>query len=279
MNLKSIFIILLCTIQISFAQITPKVNDGILLKDTQMPQVVVLSSEKGGVCTAELVGPRVLLTAAHCCEGGVVHPQNLSSTVKWEIHPDYRKITAPYYGFALPDIYVLENDLCAIQIASEVKEITPFSLPLVAPQIGSDHIIVGAGDPHAGNRQYGFMNVKKASDRGTQAQGTINYGRPGDSGGAFLSGNLGDRVTLVGVSSVSTYFCGEQGVIFTRDNKNRCADQASQEPSEVFVPAHTSGFVSLTNSENLLFLKNFEAKNKVEICGLSLKCPDVLFEQ
>ncbi len=278
MKLAAIFM-LFCATEICLGKINPKVNDGVLLKDSQLPQVVVLSSEKGGVCTAELVGPRVLLTAAHCCEGGVLHAKNLSSTVAWKIHPDYRKITSPYYGFALPDIYVLENDLCAIQIASEVKEINPLSLPAVLPQIGKDHIIVGAGDPHAGSRQYGVMNVVKASEKGTQAQGTINYGRPGDSGGAFLAGASGNQVTLAGISSVSTYFCGDQGVIFSKNNQNRCADQPSQDPSDVFVPAHTSGFVSLTNEKNVQFLKNFELVNQVEICGLSLKCNAVFFEQ
>lgn len=280
MNRFILFLILGSISEICFGQTHIQVNEGRILNDGRLPQITIIEGDVGGLCTGELVGPKIVLTAAHCCEGGVTDAKAFGGTLRWKIHPGYRKISSPYFGYALPDIYVLENDICILELKELISNITPFSLPNQPVITGEEHIIVGSGEPYPGVRQYGFVKATKMTEKGIQATGDINYGRPGDSGGPLLSGALGKPVQLQGIASVSTYFCGfDQGVIFTEDNKYRCAGMSSQVPTEIFVPARTTGFASLSNADNLAFLKNYAEDMKVDVCGINQTCNSVVFEQ
>lgn len=263
------------------AQLKPFINDGILLKPDQLPQVLLLKGSGffAGSCTGELIGPNAVLTAAHCCKAGDINVVGQSRTVKVSVHPDYQKVTTPYYGYALPEIFAIENDLCVLELESKIEGVPPFSIPTIDPVINQQHIIVGTGDNHSKQRQYGYLKVVKFSDKGIQTEADIHYGRPGDSGGGLLAGKPGEKVQLLGITSLSTYMCGaNKGVIFKPGNSHSCSSEKSNTPNEVFVPARTTGFASLRNPSNLSFLKSLTAENTLDLCGINYECDPVIFE-
>lgn len=279
--MTKIISVLLFISSVSFGQIHPFINNGHLLQPNQLPQVLLLKSNSilGGSCTGELVGPRVVLTAAHCCKAGDSNVVGYSKTKSVTIHPSYNKVTTPYYGYALPEIYAIENDICIIELESNVLNVTPFSLPVHDPILNVEHIIVGVGENNLKQRQYGFLNVTKFTEKGIQTQADVNYGRPGDSGGGILSGKIGQEVELLGITSLSTYQCGEsKGANVRPGNSYSCSTEKSTDPEIVFVPPRTTGFASLRNQSNVSFLRDFANQNSIEICGLNAQCRPIVFE-
>lgn len=277
-----VFLSCLFFVNLGLAQSRTYINNGRLLADSQLPQVMVIVGDwsiLGGVCTGELVGPKIVLTAAHCCEAGNKNVRDQAKTKRFVTHPLYNKVKSPYYGYALPEIFTYENDICIIELENEVQGVTPFSLPTKNPVLNQNHLIVGAGQNNSKRRQFGFLKVVKYSEKGIQTQAEINYGRPGDSGGGLLAGAPGEAVQLLGITSVSTHMCGqEKGVIFAPKNSHRCSVKESNVPGEIFVAPRTTGFASLRNEGNVSFLRDYARDNKVEICGLTRDCEDVIFE-
>lgn len=255
------------------------IHEGISLKSHQLPQVVTLKNLIFGTCTGQLVGPQAILTAAHCCEAGIYRPASLGKAHNYEIHPQYKATTRPYYGFALPEVFTYENDLCLIQLESPVGNIRPLSIPNPAAENQGQHFIVGVGQPNKGTRQYGLVEITKASEKGYQARGSVHFGKPGDSGGSLLVGNLGGTVAFLGVTSVSTSLCGLRGVVYSENNSHHCSIEESKKPGDVFIPPRTTGFASLSNPSNRLFLEQAAQKHSLEICGINKNCEPVVFEK
>jgi hypothetical protein len=194
------------------AIINGTVNDG-------DPAVVQLRSGRYGICSGTLVSPTVVVTAAHCVEGGAVSSVGFGVNGQSTPVAVSRQIAHPRWNGNALDA---GNDIAVLILATAVRDVTPIpvSTDLGAARAGDVVRIVGYGNnttagTGAGtkrqatstaapiSRQDGVSEdrfVKVGDSRGTQ---TCN----GDSGGPVfhVDGNGVERV--VGVTSYGYYGC------------------------------------------------------------------------
>jgi secreted trypsin-like serine protease len=183
--------------------------------DSGDPAVVMLRSGSSGFCTGTLISPTVVLTAAHCVEGGdttsVGFGTNGSSTPaavkEFHHHPQWNTndVGAGY-------------DIAVLILRSAVAGVTPIPFNRsagTAPQAGSTVRIVGFGQ----NSSTSGFGVKRTANTTVSSISSrfINVGRTGtqkcfgDSGGpTFFTGS--DGVTrVVGVTSYGNSNCTSGG--------------------------------------------------------------------
>jgi len=175
------------------------------------PAVGALLSGGSAGCTATLVGPRTVLTAAHCVEanGSVVfYPHQFSGTgytaEHVTVHPDYAGGN--------------KSDLAVVRLTEEVAGVTPLPIAAQAPVVGQHVELYGFGKTGEDLGEFGtkrrtintiaevsgqiFSVFGAESDKGNVCDG--------DSGGPTLTLENG-RTVVVGVHSTKGGVCGQAG--------------------------------------------------------------------
>lgn len=213
-------------------------------------------------CTASLIGPRVVITAAHCIEGSGMGSISIKS-----LGGMFKKVIAHPSAFPL-ERKDLANDFAGdydLAIAILHEESTTFPLTVnMNPEtnIGDQFLIVGAGGPHFTIRQFAYMSLVHESSISLTLRGDSIAGAPGDSGGGLLKKYADGRVELIAVTSTST----------------RDYDFSDQPVWGPLAKPFTTGFTKLSATEGLTsFLEDVIAENEVEICGINLICEPIYF--
>lgn len=228
------------------APIRPTLINGNVEDPSVWKQVVKITTGLSG-CTATVVGPRVILTAAHCAATGATSTFTVNGGKTYSA----KMTRSALYPNPSPGLDI------ALGVTSEdIAGVTPFSIGGVAAK-GNEVLLLGYGCTTTsaagsdGKLRSGKSLITEVTDvRFTSSTGSGALLCPGDSGGpAFY--RSGNTLTVVGVNSAVGVT--EDGTVITGPNYNARLDGTK--------PAGT--------------INDFIAKNNVKICGINLNCGQV----
>ena len=242
---------------------SPSMINPDILKDNEIPQMGTLhvGSES---CTAILIGPRTIITAAHCVASdnrqlfGPIGGKSYNAVLTR--HPSF---IPDRDNLNIPFDFAEKNDLAIGVLESAVDNVSPLTVTRQSPDIGAVVLTLGLGSPSF-ERQFGYVKVITISPIGVTLRGqgprhqSAYYG---DSGGPNCLIGKDGAIQVFAVTSAGT---GEE---------SRYDLWAEAKP-------YTFGVaLVLPNSsknENSQFVPNFIKQNSLSVCGINLTCPKVL---
>ncbi len=187
-------------------------------EDTGHPTVGRIAGGAEGHCTATLIGPKTVLTAAHCLTkkgpGFIVYPISVSFSGGLSTYSAASAVVHPTYGS-----YYYKGDIGVVRLKEVVQGVTPSPLTNAKPKVGQKAVLVGFGITATGS--WGTSGVKRVA-------GNIIAALPNDnitfSGSAGINGNLcsgdsggpsfikeGGQEVVIGVHSTGSVPCGLSG--------------------------------------------------------------------
>lgn len=187
-----------------------------------------LDATGADVCTATLIAPRKLLTAAHCLQGvaaarvkfvigqNAMSPERVLDAKRLVPHPGYSLETVPGYGD------VVSNDVGLVLLAQDAPaNVAPVPLgpALDDSLLGRDLLFMGygtsgftkVGDSYTevgtGTKRYVVMPVSELRDDAFSFGGRERNICNGDSGAPVLSRAADGSYQVVGVVSAADTLC------------------------------------------------------------------------
>lgn len=239
--------------------------DGKRLAKDEIPQVQALytytSRGPKSFCTATLIGPRVIITAAHCI---------VTDDIVYESGRDYIEAffyVDPHYQHKYDPLKSLafRHDIAIGILSRKVRNVAPLSVTRDLPQIGERTLYTGVGRPRSGVRQYGYGEVVALSDLGITLRGLFNEDNQrqvtsnGDSGGGHFMLYPEDEIKLIAVNSVSTK---------KTTGKYPLEKPYSMGEARIF-----------TSDSEESFLEKIVRKKRLKVCGINLDCAPVYFRK
>jgi hypothetical protein len=229
-------IILLIGILSSITHADERLINGTPVAAGAYKEVVRIKTGNSG-CTASIIGPRVLLTAAHCAS-------NNSNSVFSVDNIDYS--AAMQRSTLYPN---KDHDMALGLIDKDVPGIKFASIWDTKPTIGDTMHFLGYGCTEPGGSG-GNDGILREGD--AQVTGFSNYDIVSRGGAALCYGDSGGPA----------YFVSKRGVKqqISVNSKGNIKD--------------TNYTTDLTSNESQKFLKDFAVQHGVEICGVTKDCTD-----
>lgn len=249
---KLIFMFLFFLSEIALAD--PVLIGGKIAKPGEFPEVVYISSGRSR-CSATIVGPNVILTAAHCIQdGGEIFPaefviQQQAFKAKCMHHPEY----STRYSF----------DFALCKTKQPIEGIKPATISKIAPEVGKKASLMG----------FGCINPRRPDG-----------GADGGNDGKLRWGNA--LVTQIdnGVNGV-----GGGQYFYTSDETSLCfGDSGGPAMLPLSNPKAEAHYVIGVNSRGNIvdrsllsstfmdgfqnWAKAYAMSNDVEICGINKDC-------
>lgn len=162
------------------------------------PATLIFRSADGSGCTATLVGPRALLTAAHCVPDGgsaSIAFRSASIPARCDHHPNYAANYKEDYA------------MCRLESEARLDQYERINLAKDRPKEGSTVDLLGYGcrTEGGGDRQFGTLFTGKAPVKLKDGAYFLTVGDVavcfGDSGGAVFQAVSDANRVIVGVNS------------------------------------------------------------------------------
>lgn len=194
--------------------------------------VSIMTGNSG--CTATIVGPKVIITAAHCAATG--------STSKFKVNNHQYEAKMERSA-----IYPKEDhDVCLGVVSEEVAGVKPASITKDELKIGDTIRLLGYGCINHGG---GGGNDGILREGDAKVTGFSGYDVVSSNGAALCYGDSGGPAFV---------FVGDKRYQVTVNSKGNIKD--------------TNYTTALFKLESQQFLKEFAEKNKVKICGVTADC-------
>lgn len=229
----------LAVIMILVYEMTARADERIIngnpVKPGEYTEVVKIKTGNAG-CSASLIGPKVLLTAAHCATNGATSEFKVGSesyTAKMARHPQYP---------------VKDVDICLGIVDREVTGIKPVSIYDGDVKEGMTIKLFGYGCTQSGGGG-GSDGVLREGDTKITGFTGFDIVSKMDGGAALCYGDSGGPVMIMETGKYRQAAVNSKGNI-----------------------KDTNYTTNLVGAEPRQFLVQFAADNKVDICGISKDC-------
>jgi hypothetical protein len=229
-------IILALLILSSITHADERLINGTPVAEGAYKEIVRIRTGNSG-CTASIIGPKVLLTAAHCARTGSISQFDVDGVA----------YTA---DMTRSDLYPQkDHDMALGVIDKEVPGIKYASIWDTKPQVGDTMHFLGYGCINPGGTG-GNDGILREGD--AQVTGFSNYDIVSRGGAALCYGDSGGPA----------YYVSKRGVKqqISVNSKGNIKD--------------TNYTTDLTSSESQKFLKDFAVQHGVDICGVTKDCTD-----
>lgn len=227
-------------------KVVPNLINGNPVDKNVYDDIVRIVSESGSGCTATIVGPQTIITAAHCAKTG----EKVSFTTVKGIKYTATMTRAPLYPGTDHDI----------SLGYVSKPITGISFREVITEhfekVNTEIMLIGYGciNPGGGQGNDGILRAGRSSIKGA-SQNLLDLIIYDENGTALCYGDSGGPVL---------YPVGPNGKVFAINSKGNIKDRSYV----TRLTKHPKAEEALSKN----FLLSWSEKNGTGICGLNLSC-------
>jgi hypothetical protein len=267
--MKNKIALVILTIQILTSAGFAKIIRGNRLASNNLPQVqMLLDEENEAVCTATLIGPKTIITAAHCVSNSDLSfdsSSNGSMSVKMTVDPDYKL-------FANPEGMARYHDIAIGVLNREITDIEPMTISSSTPELGQTLIFAGVGLPDVQTRQHGQSQVVNVSDYEIDLRSSDGLNQApdsGDSGGPVMMKKSDQSVEIISITSTST----------RKENLTKDLGSIALPLTTASTRILNTETKFMNSTSNIQFIKKIASEKNLKICGINLVCKPVYFSK